>query len=218
MQCTIEHPAVQKIHLLQQAKFQVLKELPELRDPDNKVQTRVINRRILYHDAILAVNSLPHGSIALITNADIYPGDGSDFPTVNLTLMPSAGIALTRYEDPCTPFTKEAACDCRNYIGCHDSYIFRSPLPIRLIEGNTTQFRFGGLWGGENVFIHTLKALGGLQLLNLCYFIRTHHVHCSHERTTQDSRNILKESACATIGGHCQSLDSVASSIFVALR
>ena len=43
LQCTIEHPAVQKIHLLQQAKFQVMKELPELRDPDNKVQTRVIN-------------------------------------------------------------------------------------------------------------------------------------------------------------------------------
>ena len=128
----------------------------------------------------------------LLTNADVYPGDGFDFPILNVSLMPGRGFALSRYEDAtCTKIVRgRGVCDCRIYGNCHDSYVFRTPLPPSL--QNITRFRFGGLWGSERVFIHALRQ-HGISLTNPCMFMKTHHVHCSQERPTQDPRDIFKD-------------------------
>mmetsp|Transcript_8060 Transcript_8060/g.35653 ORF Transcript_8060/g.35653 Transcript_8060/m.35653 type:complete len:332 (-) Transcript_8060:1496-2491(-) len=193
LQCNIWHPAVKSIHLLQERDFD-LGSIPLISDRANKVVVHIIGRRILYEDAVKAMNMLPENSLAVLTNADIYLGDGFDFSVLNASVSQNNGLALTRYEDStCMSIQKQTGvCDCRIYDNCHDSYVFRSPLPAILVLGNTTSFRFGGLWGSERVFLHQLTS-HGLALHNPCFFLKTHHVHCSQVRPTQDNRWLNKE-------------------------
>lgn len=193
LRCTLEHPAVLKVHLLQEDATTVyFHETFASKGRKSKVNIRLVGRRITYSDALHAVEEIEDGSFVLLTNADIYPGDGFDFPILNVSLMPGRGFALSRYEDAtCTKIVRgRGVCDCRIYGNCHDSYVFRTPLPPSL--QNITRFRFGGLWGSERVFIHALRQ-HGISLTNPCMFMKTHHVHCSQERPTQDPRDIFKD-------------------------
>ena len=89
---------------------------------------------------------LPENSLALLTDAYIYLGDGFSFSVLDSSVSSHVGFALSRYEDStCTTLRRgRGFCDCRMYDNCHDSYVFRSPLPHSLVQGNTTDFRLAG--------------------------------------------------------------------------
>jgi len=78
-------------------------------------------------------------------------------------------------------------------VGCHDTYIFRPPLPSRLTETDVIDFRVGAVWGSENLFLYELKH-SGLTIYNPCYDVKVYHNHCSNKRPwTHDSSRINTE-------------------------
>lgn len=187
-------------------------------DPCGKTHIYRIGRRIRYWDAVNFVNQQPAGQLLLLTNADVSVGEGfSDEEQVRRMLRATPSvigrtvttgtkvIALQRYEDTtCTRISNDfkGVCDCRSSDGsCMDSYLVQAPLPNELLLAKRTHtayppgqvvdidFRFGGLWASENVFMEVLQ-WHGITVENRCGLLRLEHHHCSFQRPTQDARRL----------------------------
>eukprot|EP01065_Artemidia_motanka_P021504 TRINITY_DN2572_c2_g1_i2.p1 TRINITY_DN2572_c2_g1~~TRINITY_DN2572_c2_g1_i2.p1 ORF type:complete len:753 (+),score=240.61 TRINITY_DN2572_c2_g1_i2:41-2260(+) len=205
--CTLRHPSVRRVHLLQEEELVEGRTVSELLaaliggppapvdvDPCRKAVLSSVGRRIRYSDALRYAERLS-GQPVLLTNADCSVADSWSRESVDAALgKAAAAVALTRYEDTaCVPLgpAQRGVCDCRSSAGgCIDSYLVRPPLPASVLPN--VSFRFGGVWGGENVFIENLRA-AGVGISNRCGVLRMAHHHCSQARTTQSARDMMAE-------------------------
>lgn len=64
---------------------------------------------------------------------------------------------------------------------CSDSYIVKAPINPILIE--QVEIRFGGIMGGENLFMYEARR-AGYNVTNPCLTLKMYHHHCSEIRIT----------------------------------
>ena len=155
-----------------------------------KVYTWNLNRRLLYADAVRYSHEFLQGRVVLLLTADVAVA-GSEWGRISPEMMQNRLFGLTRHELP----SCGVACDClKMFDGCHDGFMFRSPLAggDELLE--RISFRFGGLWGSENRFMWEVSDMNRqMKISNPCKTFRLEHHHCGNKgmfRPAQDPRRI----------------------------
>ena len=68
---------------------------------------------------------------------------------------------------------------------CFDSYLFRAPLPRKLVDLQAIGFPMGGQWGTENAWVVELRAAGISVYTPKCGIFKLVHYHCSQARPNQ---------------------------------
>mmetsp|Transcript_20651 Transcript_20651/g.30901 ORF Transcript_20651/g.30901 Transcript_20651/m.30901 type:complete len:396 (+) Transcript_20651:76-1263(+) len=163
---------------------------------EEKVIVHPLGNRIKYIDAVRYVNDHPEwkGKPIILTNGDISISEGFDNQILLKALIANnSGAVLKRYEPRNCDLLGDywhgfpTTCDCVDHQGCFDSYLVTYPLPHMLTvlgEKDGIDFRFGGLWNSEDIFVKRLKEYG-LKLRSPCLFLQLKHHHCSQSRPTQ---------------------------------
>ena len=121
----------------------------------------------------LAFNHTQENDIIIIVNADIY----FDQTVRYLRYMRSSPWFLSRYEHyPLKgPLYIGTQCDSSRYIGSHDAFIFRRPMPTIWLSVLDWAL---GTPGMEARMIWELAQFG-VKVENPCTLVRTWHVHYS---------------------------------------
>lgn len=113
------------------------------------------------------------GEIFIFLNLDIFFDESLAGLIRDSWLDYSRSYFLSRYE---TVEKENSVTQCsEEYIGSHDSIVFRSPLPKLLI--NRCQYQLGS-WGIENRIMWEFNYFG-IQVRNPCKSIRSWHLHNS---------------------------------------
>ncbi len=112
-------------------------------------------------------------------------------------------FGLTRHEKTGCAMT----CDCtRHFDGCHDTFVFLSPLKGGDAFLEQISFRVGGLWGSENRFMWEAQAGDrALRISNPCYDVKMEHSHCVANgmfRPSQDQRRVNFERSMSPDPSH----------------
>ena len=192
----LENPSIAAVHLLcqgadprQYLPTEVTTVLIE-KNLDSKLVLSFVHRQPTYRNMFEYVNrNLQRGSVAVVTNADIYFGQDIKCaigPSLDqLEKKPSSGrvaIALTRRHSPLCKgkADHQSTYDlCETYVGSHDSFILAPPI-ARSVVLHTAHTQNQG-FGAENIVIYELRK-AGYKVFNPCYNIHGFHFHCSPER------------------------------------
>jgi hypothetical protein len=129
---------------------------------------------MMYADAFRYANEHLPGKNVVICNSDIWLSD--DFNKLSPQVFDSKMVlALSRWDDEeCQGPTRDRShCDAATYLGSHDSFIFRAPIPV---DYSAIDFPTNAI-GAENVVMWEL-ARSGTALQNPCLALRTFHVDC----------------------------------------
>ena len=135
-----------------------------------------------------ANTALARGSVAIITNADIFFGSslrclaGPDLAVDAVNKTQPRAYALSRRHTPLCGLHKadhKKLLDlCMSYTHSHDAFVFAPPVPENFVKRvNHKQ----NLYGAENIVIWELVT-AGYKLLNPCQRLRGYHLHCVPER------------------------------------
>lgn len=154
----------------------------------NKLVLHHIGRRLTYGAAVRYSNIVLRGRIVALSTSDVSPnGPG----WMNLTEAKVRGklFGLSRHEKKDCAFT----CDCqRAFSGCHDTFVFLSPLSENEEFLKEIDFSLGALWGSENRFMWEVKRFHpGISVINPCFSLVMSHFHCVEGgkfRPNQDQR------------------------------
>ncbi|CAB4004109.1 Hypothetical predicted protein, partial [Paramuricea clavata] len=132
-----------------------------------------------YRDFFEYINNRLQSQLVVLTNMDIYIGQG--FEVVNKTFLVKTNIsyALTRHgrqEKRCNMAGKLGYCGV-SYFGSHDTYIFVLTQPLD--ESVLEEFDYDmHVFGGDNRLIWILRNRMKKKLLNPCEYLKTYHNHC----------------------------------------
>jgi hypothetical protein len=134
--------------------------------------------------------NLKRGSIAVVTNADIY-FDGS----IGCVIPPGPGklavtdatrrrlvLALSRRHSPLCgskPEHQNIYDLCGTYVLSHDAFVVAPPISKSVVL-NTDHTQNAG-YGAENIVIYEFKH-AYYQVSNPCWVVKGFHLHCSYER------------------------------------
>ena len=158
----------------------------------NKLVLTQVEQQPTYKEMFEYANkNLERGSIAIVSNADIY-FDASLKCIYFLTRKTKIDVhtpgrpafALTRrHSSECQLPDYSPYFDlCKTYIHSHDSFIFAPPLPKAILEKTDHTQNQG--YGAENIVIYEFKK-HRFQVSNPCFPIHGFHLHCSNERLYQ---------------------------------
>lgn len=191
----LENPYVSKIHLLCEGSDPtyflppMLQEVLHMKKLLRKLVVTQVKLQPTYSQLFEYANkNLHRGSIAVVTNADIY-FDASlkclQFKSQNINhnvdRKDRPVIALSRrHSNYCNASDSRRYFDlCYQYRRSHDSFIFAPPIPDQILPNvNHTQNQG---YGSENIVIFEFKSFG-FRVTNPCYSIHGFHLHCSAER------------------------------------
>lgn len=185
LQKNLAHPLVQCIHVLTTNSTETLQLFNGLSNL-NKMLVSEVRSIDLTRDPYQYVSHSLLGRDVLVTNADIYLGEG--FELVDPTIMDGEKImyAVTRRLAPVECYGDELndpRWNCKRYIGSHDAYLFRlhESLPEKFLQ--QLEFDYSVL-GSEDVIIDLFEELGYC-VLNPCAVLETFHYHCSNLRNKE---------------------------------
>eukprot|EP01147_Barroeca_monosierra_P009271 gene9273-1547_t len=160
------------------------------------VVTVTVSKQPMYKDMIeYANNHLNHSSIVFLSNADIVV-DFTSLPScTHEYLIQNYFFALTRHPWPNCPKQSGGGVNpklpqnlCTGtmpsgaVVNSADTFAYIPPLKINLSNLNFVQ----NIRGAENRFIYHLKQ-AGYKIANPCSQIKTYHMHCTKERSSQSS-------------------------------
>ena len=167
----IEQRLIKKIYLFLDDKesYEYLIENFEI----NKIKIKILGRIPLYSDLFFCANLLPKGEICMISNNDIWL-KSIRFKGLLTELEPDMIYALTRHEYDLTAKKQKQ----NKKGGCHDSFIFKSPVPESIIEDTK---HVQNQWGSENIVMFEFWRKK-YRLYNPCFHIIIVHEHRSEER------------------------------------
>ena len=108
---------------------------------------------------------------------------------------PRFSLFLSRYERPVNEAIGIGTQCGPKYIGSHDAFVFRSPLPQQLVDG--CRGLPLGISGTENVAMWNFRNCG-YQVENPCDRIKTWHNHRSGQRTPHSYKlnNPIRSAVC----------------------
>lgn len=223
LQATLLHPKVSSVHLLTENPMQQVKahqvltqilmgEVDDDRKEDRedgekkkknplpphqrqellrKFRTYNIASRMTFAQAVLYANRFfPANSMAMISTADCAV-HGPEWNRLSAKKLAGKLLGLTRHEQQGCART----CDCMTqFDGCHDTFVFVTPLSGGDALLEQVSFRVGGLWGSENRFLwEAQRADMTLRVVNPCRTLRMMHYHCQdggEYRPSQDQRRV----------------------------
>ena len=161
-----------------------------------KLVARRVARQATYARLLRYANEeLPRGSVAIVTNADIYfdtslkcigtdggkkarHGGRDEDGTVQQPML----YALSRSHAKECGFAndhKKIYDLCSTYVGSHDAFVFRTPVAPSIIAlSNHTQNQYGA----ENIVIYEFRQ-ANYRVRNPCKQIKAFHLHCSKDRS-----------------------------------
>lgn len=189
----VENPALDAVHVLWE-DVDPREELTKTNVRDllgRKLITTRTSKQPTYLELFTYVNeNLLRGSIAIVTNSDIY----FDKHVGKLTFKsPSndsewhSAMVLSRSPAPeCggKPDWNGIFDLCKTYIGSHDAMVFAPPVPSFVLKNSN---HVQNVFGGENRivfgFMHALGYKGHVS--NPCKQITAYHMHCVQERHYQ---------------------------------
>jgi hypothetical protein len=165
-------------------------------DPISYVNNTILEKKLIrvhygmqptYKDLFDYANlRLARGSVAIITNSDIFFDESLACVTpvspsrraFNATRQHLA-YALSRHPSyPCLSRPDY----CEDYTGSHDAFVFAPPLPAKF--ASRLDFTQNNI-GAENIVIWEFRRLDGFVVKNPCHTVRCYHVHCTNERHYQ---------------------------------
>jgi hypothetical protein len=178
LQKNLNHTLVTTVHLLvnQPSAEQRLSE--QNFHNKHKIFVHRINALPKYRDFFDYVNDRLQNQLVVITNMDIYLGEG--FEMINKTFLVKSNIsyALTRHgrqEKRCNMGGKRGYCG--SYFGSHDTYIFVLTQPLD--ESVLAEFDYNmHVMGSDNRMVWILKNRMKKKPLNPCKYLKTYHNHC----------------------------------------
>jgi hypothetical protein len=194
IQKTLVHEAVAGLHLLTESVHEQFRLYEYFDDRMHfKIRTFNLNKRMTFADAVLYANRFLSGNVVAISTADTS-ANGTGWNKLTPKFMRMRMFGLTRHEQPGCAMT----CDCyKMFDGCHDTFVFLSPLGGGDVMLEQISFRVGGLWGSENRFLWEVKkANPSLVVSNPCHTLIMHHSHCisaGNFRPSQDHRRVNVE-------------------------
>ena len=130
---------------------------------------------------------LYRGSIAIVTNSDIYFDDSLrqlEFGSPTSTNSTRSAFALSRRHAPeCGKKRDWKSINdlCTHYIGSHDAFVFAPPVGARVLKNTDhTQNHFGA----ENIVVWAFMWASPYKgrVYNPCQRIHAYHYHCVSER------------------------------------
>jgi hypothetical protein len=179
LQKNLNHPLVTTVHLLVNQPLAEQRLSEQNFHNKHKIFVHRINALPKYRDFFDYVNDRLQNQFVVITNMDIYLGEG--FEMINKTFLVKSNIsyALTRHgrqEKRCNMTGKLGYCGV-SYLGSHDTYIFVLTQPLD--ESVLAEFDYNmHVFGVDNRMIWILKNRMKKKLLNPCQYLKTYHNHC----------------------------------------
>jgi len=177
----LDHPLIEKVHLFID-NTEALEYIQKLNNP--KIVIISVGVKPLYSDLFDYANTKLNDKICMITNSDIYLHK-YDINVLNKLNNSNIVFALSRYE-------YDFSCiQIENFVGSHDSFLFRSPVNIDIDSIKHYQ----NVLGSENVVCYELRK-NNITIHNPCYQIRIVHLHNSSLRNTGNRINQKRSSTC----------------------
>lgn len=182
----LNNPIIEKIHILveKQEDIQYYTDLIQKYTHRADYTFHVFGKQPLYADLVRYVNdTIPPNKIVCIQNSDVYFSHDIQPDFLKEAVKEDTVVTLTRHEEqnPATSVFHHNA-DCNettcpliyNYMGSHDSFLFRTPVPTDFPYKNVEVPQ--NIFGGEAVFLKAWKDTGK-KLINPCFDIKIIHKH-----------------------------------------
>lgn len=191
----LENPYISAVHILHEGTdpryfipLSIQRKMIQL-GLQNKLVLKAVQKQPTYKEMFEYANKhLFRGSIALVSNADIYFDASlkciSFLETKTKINTHTSGrpiFALTRRHSPeCSKPDHQNYLDlCDTYVQSHDSFFFAPPIPKAILDRTDHTQNQG--YGAENVVIYEFKRKQ-FDVTNPCLTIHGFHLHCSNER------------------------------------
>ena len=175
----VNNPVFSTIHILLEKASDINYFSDLISDLDNKNKCKFViyGRQPKYADFICyAKNNIADDRPVCIMNSDIFMGN-TDIDFINAELDYNTFIALTRHEYTDDNHTICDATTCNliyHYLGSHDAFIFRTPIPK---EYNFDYVCIPQNIGGSEAIFMKSWVLCDKKLKNLCFDIPIFHMH-----------------------------------------
>jgi hypothetical protein len=175
----IKNPIFKNIHILleKEADIQYFSNLINDLDDKSKCKFVIFGRQPKYADFVYyAKTNIPNDKLVCIMNSDIFMGN-TNIDFIDSELDHKSFIALTRHEYTDDNHTTCNLTTCNliyQYLGSHDAFIFRTPVPI---EYNFDYVCIPQNIGGSEAIFMKSWALCDKKLKNLCFDIPIFHMH-----------------------------------------
>lgn len=148
-----------------------------------------------FEEAFAFANKHLHNQLVIVANLDISFDDTLQELAELTYFPPDLTLFLSRYERPPNePLGIGSQCGPK-YIGSHDVFVFKAPLPPQLVE--SCRGIPLGILGAENVAMWNFKS-AGYTVDNPCDRIHTWHNHRSGKRkpVTYKLNNPIRTAVC----------------------
>ncbi|KAK6191452.1 hypothetical protein SNE40_003139 [Patella caerulea] len=186
LQRTLSHSYVSNVHLLYDQPQIIHYIEAHVKTDFGKLRFHKVKDNKVANIAFEFVFSQLRGRLVMLTQADVYPGQGLELIKKDIMVSKKLVYALTRHgrlEKNCDmrgdPTSR--SCSDQAYRGSHDAYIFvpEGELPQTAWEALNHTSHYKGI---DNVIIYTFKDLLKYKVLNPCKVIYVYHFHCSGVR------------------------------------
>lgn len=176
----LHHPLIQTMHILcetRETMFYYANFAKEFQKETKCVFT-FHGKQPTYAELLQYVQkNIPENRIVCIQNSDIYIDHNVSNEFLESKLTYDTLIALTRHEHLDDTHTECNINTCPliwDYMGSHDTFIFKTPLPPTF-SFDTLHYP-QNVYGGETLFMKAWKD-SGKKLYNPCFDIRIFHRH-----------------------------------------
>ena len=211
-QVNSHHPAVKKMYVLCETHDALLYYKELSKDVNDTMCFVMYGHQPTYKEFLEFVrDTIPDNELVCIMNSDIYFHESFQVPFIQKHLQQRMIFGLTRHEHSDighTVCTKETCPLVYVHRGSHDTFLFRTPIPIEINLGNINNRQ--NLFGSENIFLHAWNE-ANCKVLNPCYELVTIHLHrdrvyfqeyerinvgreyfCDQEECPKDSNTLIK--------------------------
>lgn len=194
----LHHPLIKRFHILcENLDVKNYYEALAAEYPEKiKCIFTLFGKQPTYADIVRYVDTnIEHGAIVCIQNSDIYIDHAVTQNFLESAVTDSTLVALTRHEhtnEGHTECNKETCPLIWDYMGSHDTFLFRTPVP-KEFPYDTLEYN-QNVYGGETYFMKAWKD-SGKRLYNPCFEVRIFHRHM-HRFTFQEYPTIADGSLC----------------------
>ncbi|CAF1501492.1 unnamed protein product [Didymodactylos carnosus] len=147
---------------------------------DKCIYVWLLGKRLKFNVALEFSQNRLRGLLVAVINSDIYFDKTIRLLKI-ISEMKNKLIALSVIEANNDGRTRDIRCS-QQYVGSHDTYIFKPPIKNFQEVYNETNIYVGGLTGGENRIMFELENKSGIISYNPCKLIKAYHLHESNVR------------------------------------